>query len=99
MPRTGGGGTMKMVPAVMEESACCNSAVIFSAVSRSPLSFSGTNIAAEFGAVVKVAPSKPAKATVARAPGFFSAIACACRRISSVRWSEVPGGICITPMR
>ena len=93
MPRTGGGGTMKITPAVIEESARCSSAAILSADSRSPRSFNGTNIAAAFGALVKVAPSNPAKATVAAAPGFFSAIRCACRRISSVRWSDAPGGI------
>jgi len=51
------------------------------------------DIAAAFGAVVNVAPSKPAKATVARAPGFFSAIACARLNTSSVRCNEAPGGI------
>ena len=75
-------------------------AAIFSArLSRSPLSFSGTNIAAALGAVVKVAPSNPAKATVRACPGFFSAIACACRKTSSVRSSEEPGGSWMTPIR
>ena len=45
-----------------------------------------------FGALVKVAPSKPTKATAASIPGRVSMISPALRTTSSVRLSVEPGG-------
>ncbi len=45
-----------------------------------------------FGALVKVAPSKPTKATAASTPGRVSMMSPALRTTSSVRLSVEPGG-------
>ena len=53
---------------------------------------SGVNTTAAFGAVVKVAPSRPTIGTAWAMPGVSSTILVTLRAISSVRASEAPGG-------
>jgi hypothetical protein len=55
--------------------------------------------APEFGALVKVAPSKPANGTACTMPGVSSAILVTWRTTASVRASDEPGGSWITVMR
>ena len=57
------------------------------------------NITAEFDAVEKLAPSRPANPAVWSTPGAFSAMSITCRIALSVRSSEEPGGNWMTPMR
>ena len=66
---------------------------------RSAKGASGVKIAPALGALVKVAPSKPANGTACTTPGVSSAIAAARRTTASVRASEAPGGSWITVIR
>ena len=58
-----------------------------------------TKITPALGALVKVAPSKPAKVTVCAAPAAQRMIAEALRITASVRSSVAPGGSWIAVMR
>ena len=99
MPRTGGGATTRMLPAVIVPSDARSWLATVSPLARWPFGLSATNMAAALGALEKVAPSKPAKATVSAVAGLASAILCAWPSTSVVRCSEAPGGICTTPIR
>src|SRR4051812_28083694 len=99
MPRTGGGGMTRTLPPATTPKDWRNSWAITSAALRSPNGFKGMNIAPALGAVEKVAPSRPAKATVAWVDGFFIAIALTRSMISEVRWSDEPGGSWMTAIR
>ena len=69
------------------------------AFTRSSNGFSVTNTTPEFGALVKVAPSKPAKATALATPGRDSRISDALRTTRSVRSRLEPGGSEIAAMK
>ena len=56
-------------------------------------------IAPAFGALVKVAPSKPANPAVCSVPGVSRMIRVASRTTASVRDSEAPAGSCTTVIR
>ena len=58
-----------------------------------------TNTAPEFGAFVKVAPSKPANPAVCAVPSTDSASSVALRTTLSVRSIADPGGSWIATMR
>ena len=60
---------------------------------------SGTKITPAFGALVKVAPSKPAKGTACATPGVASMSLVTRRVTSSVRSSDAPGGSWMTVIR
>ena len=62
------------------------------AFTRSSNGFKVTNSTPEFGALVKVAPSKPAKVTVWATPGRDSRMSLALRITASVRSRLAPGG-------
>ncbi len=66
---------------------------------RSSNGASGLKITAEFGALVKVAPSRPMIGTVWATPGVPSTILFTRCATSSVRASEAPGGNCTMLMR
>ncbi len=66
---------------------------------RSSKGVSGEKIAPAFGALVNVAPSKPANGAVARTPSVPRMISVARRTTRSVRASEAPGGSWITVIR
>ena len=66
---------------------------------RSSKGASGLKITAEFGALVKVAPSRPTIGTVWATPGVSSTILLTRRVTSSVRASEAPGGSWMMLMR
>ncbi len=69
------------------------------AFKRSSNGFNVTKITPALGAVVKVAPSKPANATACSTPGRVSSISVAFRTTSSVRASVDPGGNEIAAMK
>ena len=102
-PGTGGGGMAMMKASSMPDSFRRMSARITGMVS--PLATRSSNgarpakIAPALEALVKVAPSKPAKATSCSTPGTVLRISLAWRITLSVRSSEAPGGSCTTVMR
>ena len=77
--------------------------LIFVAVSpslaRSSKAARGLKITAAFGALVKVAPSRPTMGTVWATPGVSRTILLTRRATSSVRASEAPGGSWMMLMR
>jgi len=66
--------------------------VVRCSLRRSSNGFNGTNSTPELGALVKVAPSKPANVTVCATPGRDSRISEALRTTASVRSRLAPGG-------
>ena len=104
MPRTGGGITTMTRPSWMEAKrwnsvAWMAAADFFGSRARSSNGSRGRNTAPEFGALVKVAPEKPAKLTACATPGTFSAMSTTRLLTASVRASEAPAGSCVTTMR
>ena len=96
MPGTEGGG---ITSTKASRSACIWArrslrmvSVVSFSFTRSSNGFRVTNSTPEFGALVKVAPSKPAKVTVWATPGRDSRISDALRMTASVRSRLEPGG-------
>jgi len=104
MPRTGGGITTT-TSASWIEAKRWNSVPWMAAAdflgSRARVSngSSGRKIAPELGALVKVAPEKPAKFTACATPGTSRAMSTTWRLTASVRASEAPPGSCVTTIR
>ena len=73
--------------------------VVSFAFTRSSNGLSVTKMTPEFGALVKVAPSKPAKVTALATPGRDSRISDALRTTRSVRSRLAPGGSVIAVMK
>ena len=69
------------------------------AFTRSSNGFKVTKMTPELGALVKVAPSKPAKATALATPGRDSRMSDALRTTRSVRSRLEPGGSVIAVMK
>ena len=69
------------------------------AFTRSSNGFSGTKMTPELGALVNVAPSKPANVTAWATPGRDSRISDALRTTRSVRSRLEPGGKVIAVMK
>ena len=68
-------------------------------LARSSKGRRGEKMAPALDALVKVAPSKPAKATACCTPGVARIASVARRITASVRASEEPGGSATTVMR
>ena len=75
------------------------SAVVMPFATRSSNGFSVTKTAPEFGALVKVAPSNPAKPAVWAVPSTERASLVTSRTTLSVRSIDDPGGSWIAVMR
>jgi hypothetical protein len=104
MPRTGGGMTTRTRPSWIEarrwnRAPWIAAALFLGSRARTSNGSSGRNIAPEFGALVKVAPEKPAKFTAWTTPGTCKAVSTTCRLTASVRASEAPLGSCVTTIR
>ena len=73
--------------------------MVWPVLARSSKGSRGEKIAPAFDALVKVAPSNPAKATACCTPGVARIASVARRITASVRASEAPGGSATTVMR
>ena len=103
MPGTEGGSSTKLNASSSCASCSRTSAAILADVSplatRSANGRNGMKITPALGALVKVPPSKPAKATEFCTPGCCRMIAEARRITASVRASDAPGGSWNTAIR
>ena len=100
IPCTAGGGITSTSPPFTACSAGMSSEITCGARAvRSWCGFSPKKITPALGALVKVAPSSPAKPTDTFTAGLRSEMAIAWRITASVRCSELPGGSCTTPIR
>ena len=102
-PGTGGGGIVMMKASWMPASRLRISPRITGTLNplaeRSSKGASVLKMAPALDALVKVAPSNPAKATVWATPGTLRSSSLARRITASVRAREAPGGRVTTVMR
>ena len=102
---TGGGGMVKMKASWIDRELAGSArpgcaAAVKPFGSRSSKGSKAEKIAPALEALVKVAPSKPAKGTACSTPSVSEDDACvACFTTASVRASEAPGGSWMTVIR
>ena len=101
IPGTEGGSSTNTKASRSENIFPRKSARIFSfgKLRRSAKGFSGTKITPVLGALVKVAPSKPTKATACDTPGVAMIISDAWRTSLSERSRVAPWGSCMAAIR